>query len=93
MEQQNLFANVREKRSLIFYCDMKLQWAREEYTVCCTKNVRSGLASFRTGTWKLKGMRKGFEKGRCPLCHQEDDVIHTYTIKMFRNEEVEGTIF
>jgi hypothetical protein len=27
IERQNLFANMREKRSLVFYCDMKLEWA------------------------------------------------------------------
>jgi hypothetical protein len=26
--------------------------------------------------WKLRGMRKGFEKGRCPLCSEEEDSIH-----------------
>jgi hypothetical protein len=26
---------------------MKLEWARKEYAVCCTRNVRSGLASFK----------------------------------------------
>jgi Zn ribbon nucleic-acid-binding protein len=32
-------------------------------------------------------MRKGFEKGRCPLCSEED------IIKMFGNEDREGTVF
>jgi hypothetical protein len=45
---QNLNENIREERLLIFYCDMKLEWAREEYTVCCTRND----GSFRdTGTF------------------------------------------
>jgi hypothetical protein len=59
---QNLSANIRKKRSLIFYCDIKFEWAREEYTICCTRNERSGLAWFKTGIWKLRGMRKEFEK-------------------------------
>jgi hypothetical protein len=58
---------------------MKLEWARGEYTVCCTINKRSGLAWFNTGIWKLRGTRKGSENGRCPLRTEEDDVIgHTY---------------
>jgi hypothetical protein len=44
---------------------MKQEWTREEYIVCSTRNERSGLAWFKTGIWKLRGM-KGFEKGRCP---------------------------
>jgi hypothetical protein len=42
---------------------MKLEWAREENKVCCTKNERSGLALFETGICELRGMRKGFGKG------------------------------
>jgi hypothetical protein len=53
-----MFANIEEKKSLIFYSEMKQEWAREEYIVCCTKNERSGLAWFKTGIWKLRGMRK-----------------------------------
>jgi hypothetical protein len=37
VERQNLCTNMREKASLIFYCDMKFEWAREVYTVCCTE--------------------------------------------------------
>jgi hypothetical protein len=47
---------------------MKQEWAREKYIVCCTRKERSGLAWFKTDIWKLRGMRKGVEKGRCPLC-------------------------
>jgi hypothetical protein len=55
---------------------MKQEWAREQYISCCTRDERSGLAWFKTGIWKLRGMRKGFEKGRCPLCSEEEDRIH-----------------
>jgi hypothetical protein len=78
IEWQNLFANIKVKRSLIFYSEMKQEWAREEYIGCCTRNERSGLAWFKTGIWKLRGMRKGFEKGRCPLCSEDEDAIHYY---------------
>jgi hypothetical protein len=67
-----LFAVIREKRSLIFYCEMILEWGREEYTVYCTRSQRSGLAWFKTGIWKLRGVRKGCY----PLCREEDGVIH-----------------
>jgi hypothetical protein len=55
---------------------MKQEWATEQYISCCSKTERSGLAWFKTGIWKLKGMRKGSEKGRCPLCSEEEDPIH-----------------
>jgi hypothetical protein len=56
---------VRDKGSLIFYFETKLVWAREEY-VACSKNERSGLAWFKTGIWKLGGVRKASEKRRSP---------------------------
>jgi hypothetical protein len=55
---------------------MKQERAREEYIVCCTSNERSGLAWFKTSIWKLRGMRKEFEKGRCTLCSKDEDAIH-----------------
>jgi hypothetical protein len=82
IEQQNLFAKIKDKSSLIFYSEMKQEWAREEYIVCCTRNEKSGMASFRTGIWKLRGMRKGFEKGRCPLCSENEDVLYVARMKM-----------
>jgi hypothetical protein len=59
---------MREKRSLIFYCAVKLEWAREEYTICCARNEGSGLAWFGN-----RGMRKGLEK---------EDVLCVVIIKM-----------
>jgi hypothetical protein len=67
-ERQNLFANISEDMSFIFYSDMQLEVGCEEYTVCCIRNERSGLAWFKTGIWKMREMRKGYENGRCPLC-------------------------
>jgi hypothetical protein len=55
---------------------MKLLWATEEYTTCCLRKDRSGIAWFRAGTWKLTGMRKGLGNGRCPLCNEEEGTIH-----------------
>jgi hypothetical protein len=28
------------------------------------------------GVCKLRGMRRGLEEGRCPLCKEDEDVIH-----------------
>jgi hypothetical protein len=40
----NLLADIRDKRSLIFYDDTEF--------VSCARNVRSWLAWFKVGTWK-----------------------------------------
>jgi hypothetical protein len=44
--------------------------------MCGSRNDRMGTAWFRAGIWKLRGMRKGLEIGRCPLCNGEEDAIH-----------------
>jgi hypothetical protein len=75
IERQNRFSKIKDKSSLIFYSKIKQEWAREQY-ISCTRNERSGLAWFKTGIWKLRGMRKGSEKSRCPLCSEEEDSIH-----------------
>jgi hypothetical protein len=57
---------------------MKQEWAREKYiSCCCTRTERSGLAWFKTGIWKLRGMRKGFEKGRV-LYVVRKKILHIY---------------
>jgi hypothetical protein len=45
-------------------------------SVCCIRKERSVLAWFKTGIWKLRGMKKGFEKGRRPLCSKDEDAVH-----------------
>jgi hypothetical protein len=61
---------------------MKLERAREEYTICCTRNERIGLPWFKTGIWNLRGMWKEFEKER--VCVEGETME-------FWKEEVEGT--
>jgi hypothetical protein len=78
MERQNLFADIREKRPLIFYCDIKFVWVMEAYTDFCTRNERSGLARYNTGILKMRRMRKGFEKGRRPLCSEKENVFRLH---------------
>jgi hypothetical protein len=41
------------------------------------KNESSGLVWFKTGVWKLRGMRKGYDKGRCP-CTEMKKVTDTH---------------
>jgi hypothetical protein len=77
IERQNLFANVREKTSLIFYFEMRLVSAREEYIVCCPRKERSGVAWLTAGIWKLRGARKGSVKGRS-LCVEQSKMLRIY---------------
>jgi hypothetical protein len=46
----------------------------------------------KVGIWKLRGIRKGFERGRCPLCLGEEDakriVLKCFETKKWREEYV-----
>jgi hypothetical protein len=37
---------------------------------------------FKTGIWEHRGIRRGFEKGRCPLC-REKRFIHIRLLSKF----------
>jgi hypothetical protein len=50
---------------------MKLLWDRKDYVKCGSRNDRMGIAWFRSGIWKLRGMKIG----RCTLCNGEEDAI------------------
>jgi hypothetical protein len=45
------------KCSLVLYSEIKARWGREDYVMFCKRNERSGLAFFRTGICKLRGLR------------------------------------
>jgi hypothetical protein len=66
IERQNLFSRLSEKISLVVYQEMKQEWGREEFIDCCNRNDRRGMTWWRLGIWKLRGSRKGVEKGTCP---------------------------
>jgi hypothetical protein len=44
---------------------MKWIWCKE----------RNGIAWLKAGVWKMRGIRGGFEKVRCPLCLEEEDIL------------------
>jgi hypothetical protein len=56
---------------------MKPEWVSEAHTIFCTRNERSGFAQFKADTWKMRGMRKDFEKGICTVCGGEEGAVHT----------------
>jgi hypothetical protein len=55
---------------------MKQEWGREEYINCCNSNERRGMTWWRLGIWKLRGSRKGVEKGTRPLCLGTEGTKH-----------------
>jgi hypothetical protein len=60
------FENLSEKRSLIFYPNIKLLLDRKYYVMCGSRNDKRETAWFRTGIWKLRGMRKSFGDWKMP---------------------------
>jgi hypothetical protein len=65
-ERQNLFLIISEKMSLALYQEMKQKCGREEYIKLCSRNERNGLAWMKAGVWKLRGIRRGWEKEHAP---------------------------
>jgi hypothetical protein len=49
---------------------------RDEYIGFCSTNERNGLVWMKAGVWRLRGIRRGFEKGICPLCRGNEYVKH-----------------
>jgi hypothetical protein len=35
-----------------------------------------GIIRLKAGIWKLRGIRRRFERGRCPLCLEEEGAKH-----------------
>lgn len=65
-----------EMRDKILTCILEEDWRRELYTSSYELNQRNAVACFRLGMWKMRGLRKGAERGRCPLCEEEKNESH-----------------
>jgi hypothetical protein len=61
-----------ERKEIFAYWKMKNERGRELNTSCCKRNEENA-AWFRLGIWKMRVLRKGTEKGRCPLCGEGEN--------------------
>jgi Holliday junction resolvase len=52
------------------------EWGRECYVEKCTRKERMGILWWKAGIWKLRAIRSGFEREKCPLCLGEEDAKH-----------------
>jgi hypothetical protein len=50
---------------------------REEHIKSCARNERNCLSCLKVGVWKLRGIRRGINKGIFLLCFRSEDVILT----------------
>jgi hypothetical protein len=76
IERQNMEASMKEKRSLVFYNELKNNWEKKFYIEVCTQEARRGIGQWKLDIWKLKGVRRNIEQGICPLCNKEGGRSH-----------------
>jgi hypothetical protein len=55
---------------------VKCEWGKKWYIDKCTRKERIGVTWWKVGIWKLKGIRGGLEKGRCPYVGGDEDEKH-----------------
>jgi hypothetical protein len=67
---------MREKKPLGVYWEMTKEYGRELYISCCKIKDRNAIEGFRLGMWKLRGLRKGAERGICPSCEVQENQSH-----------------
>jgi hypothetical protein len=59
-----------ERKEIFAFWKMKNERGRELDASCCELNEENAVW-FRLGVWVLRVLRKGTERGRCPLCGDE----------------------
>jgi hypothetical protein len=62
---------LSEKRSLVFYDELKSSWDKKLYIEVCTQEARRGIGWWEMGIWRLKGVRGNTEQEMCPMCNKE----------------------
>jgi len=50
-------------------------WAKRLYIEQCSRKETSGIAKILAGLCQLKGMASNTDKGRCPLCLGEVNIL------------------
>jgi hypothetical protein len=55
---------------------MKHERCEDNYINGCTRNKRTGTEWLKAGVSKLRGIRKEYEKGKRPICVEDEDVEH-----------------
>jgi CRISPR/Cas system CSM-associated protein Csm2 small subunit len=63
IKRQNMETSMREKRSLVFYNELKSNWEKKLYIAVCTQEARRGKGWWKMGIWRLKGARRNTEQG------------------------------
>jgi hypothetical protein len=58
---------------MVSYKEKKLKCNMEEYVNSCSRKETAGIAWWRVGIWNLRRIRRGFGKGKCPLCYELED--------------------
>jgi hypothetical protein len=76
IQRQKIFSDTNVKISLISYSEMKYEWDKESYMDKCTRKERMRIIRLKAGIWKLRVIRRCFERGRCFLCLGEEDAKH-----------------
>jgi hypothetical protein len=46
---------------------MTLRWGKKEYFESYTRKERNGFAWLKAAVWKMKGIRRGNNKGTCSV--------------------------
>jgi hypothetical protein len=60
-------ASMREKRSLVFYNELKSSWENKLYIEVCTQQARRGIGWWKMGIWRL-GVLGEIQNRECVLC-------------------------
>jgi hypothetical protein len=73
IERQKLSSIMSEKMPSVFYQEMNQKWGRGQYIELCCRNERNRSAWMKAAVWKIRGIRRGWEKVTCPLYRGNED--------------------
>jgi hypothetical protein len=67
-ERETVFSKINANISLVLYCETKhAEVKRFALMDGRTRNERMRIRRLKAGIWKLRGIRRGCERGSCPF--------------------------
>lgn len=76
-DKQNLSVGTNQKNLLLNYSELQYKWRLKCYLEVSIRAKRRRIHLERKIS-KLQGIRRGYEKGRCPLHLKEQDTKYCY---------------
>jgi hypothetical protein len=91
-ERLNVFSNISERSSLVFYCEKKHKRGKESYIDECTRRERMGIIRLKAGIRKRRGFGRRFREEGDPYVWRKM-MLNTYKSSSLKRKSIQKKLY